>query len=107
MENKSDPNKKSKSHNTVSNYAFGIKKWLELNGVKVNWEQITFPTRSATVEVDRAPTKEELKTIITKSLSSLDKAVVYCDSASGLRINNLLSLTVGDVDFNFPDVANV
>jgi hypothetical protein len=33
--------------------------------------------------------------------------VIYCATACGLRINTLLSLTVGDADFSYPDVARL
>ena len=52
------------SHHTVRNYLFGVKKWYDLNGIQVNLKKIEMPTASATVEEDRAPTKEELKLIL-------------------------------------------
>jgi integrase len=108
MPNKQYPDeKKGRSHNTVRNYAFGIKKWFDQNDVKVNWEKIEMPTGTETVEHDRAPTKQELRTIIAKCNSSRDRAVIYCATACGLRINTLLSLTVGDADFSYPDVARL
>ncbi len=36
-----------------------------------------------------------------------DRAVIYTDTSSGLRIGTLLSLNIGDVDFNYPDVARI
>jgi integrase len=107
MPNKQNPKAKGRSHNTVRNYAFGVKKWFDQNDVKVNWDKIEMPTGTETVEHDRAPTKEELRTLIAKCNSSRDRAIIYCDTACGLRINTLLSLTIGDVDFSYPDVARL
>jgi integrase len=107
MPNKQGGKGKGRSHNTVRNYAFGIKKWFDQNDVKVNWDKIEMPTGTEMVEHDRAPSKEELRKLIVKCNSSRDRAVIYCDTACGLRINTLLSLTVGDVDFSYPDVARL
>jgi hypothetical protein len=107
MPNKQKPGLKGRSHNTVRNYAFGVKKWFDHNDVKINWDKIEMPTGTEIKEHDRAPTKEELRTLINHASSSRDKAVIYCDTSSGLRINTLLSLTVGDVDFSYPDVARL
>ena len=105
MPNKKNPKQKGRSHNTVRNYAFGVKKWFDQNDVKVNWDKIEMPTGTEIKEHDRAPTKEELRLLLTHCLNSRDRAVIYCDTSSGLRINTLLSLSVGDVDFSYPDVA--
>lgn len=105
MPSKLYKDRKGLSHNSVRNLAFGIKKWFEQNDVKVNWDKIEMPTGTETIEHDRAPTKEELRTIVKTAFSSRDRAVIYCNSACGLRINTLLSLNVGDVDFSYPDVA--
>jgi integrase len=99
------PGKKGRSHNTVKNYVFGVKKWFEQNDIKVNWDKIELPSGTETVEEDRAPTKEELRKLLPKCSSDRDRAIIYCDTACGLRINTLLSLTIGDVDFSYPDVA--
>ncbi len=96
---------KGRSHNTVRNYVFGVKKWFDQNDIKVNWDKIEMPTGTEIKEHDRAPTKEELRTMLAHCYSSRDKAIIYCNTACGLRINTLLSLTVGDVDFSYPDVA--
>ena len=96
-----------KSHSTVRNYAFGVKKWLDLNGVKVNWSKIEMPASTITREEDRAPTKEDLKRLLNHASSSRDRSVIYVGTSSGLRIGTLLSLKVGDVDFSYPDVARL
>jgi integrase len=93
------------AHGYVRNLIFGIKKWFELNGVRVDWDQIELPTSTETAETDRAPTKEELKMLLNHANSARDRALIYCGSSSGLRIGTLLSLTVGDADFTYPEVA--
>lgn len=35
---------KKYAHATVRNFLFGIKKWYEVNGVKIDWEKIELPT---------------------------------------------------------------
>jgi len=96
-----------KSHGSARSYAFGVKKWLNINGVKVNWAKIEMPSSNIKREEDRAPTKEDLKKLIFHASSSRDRAFIYVASSSGLRIGTLLSLKVGDVNFNYPDVASI
>jgi integrase len=96
------------SHATVKTYTSGVKKWFDLNDVKVNWDKIEMPTATATVEEDRAPTKDELKTLLSSAVRSRDRFVITALSSSGLRIGTLISLKVGNVDFKtYPDVAVV
>jgi site-specific recombinase XerD len=98
---------KTSAHGTVRNNLFGVKKWLSLSGVHVDWEKIEMPTTTATSETDAAPSKEQLKNLLNHASSSMDRAVIFCGTASGLRIGTLLSLKIGDVDFNYPDVARL
>ena len=95
------------SHSSVRHYVFGVKKWFALNGVKMNFAKIEMPTATATVERDRAPTKEELKTLLNHASSSRDRFAIFALSSSGLRIGTFLSLKIGDVDMSPPDVAIV
>jgi integrase len=96
------------AHGTVRNYLFGIKKWFELSGVKVNWEKIEFPSSAETSESDRSPSKEELKSLLNHASSARDRAAIMVLTSSGLRIGTMLSLKVGDVDFeSYPDVAKI
>jgi len=60
------------AHQTVRGFLFGIKKWFALNGVKVDWNQIEFPT-AAEIRVDRAPSKEELKILLRHASSARDR----------------------------------
>lgn len=97
---------KGKSHKTVRLYVFGVKKWLDLNGVKVDWAKIELPTATEIKEEDRAPTKEELKQILSHA-NARDRFVTLADSSCGLRIGTFVSLKIGDVDINYPDVARL
>jgi integrase len=94
------------AHGTVRNFVFGIRKWFELNGVRVDWDQIELPTSTEIREEDRAPSKEELKLLLNHARAR-DRTVIYAGTSSGLRIGTLLSLNVGDADFNYPDVARI
>lgn len=93
------------AHATVRNFLFGIKKWYEVNGVKAEWEKIELPTSTETSETDRSPSKEELKTLLTHASGSRDRATILILTSSGLRLGTLLSLKVGNVNFDYPDVA--
>jgi integrase len=95
------------AHGTARNYVFGIRKWFDLNGVRVDWNKIELPTSTEISEDDRVPTKEELKLLLNHAASARDRFVIYGGTSSGLRIGTLLSLNVGDVDFNYPDVARI
>lgn len=95
------------SHSSTRNYVFGVKKWLQLNGVKVDWDKIEMPTASETVESDRAPTKDELKTLLSHASSARDRFAIFALSSSGLRIGTFLSLTIKDVDLSPQDVVMV
>jgi len=95
------------AHKTVRSQVFGVKKWLETNGVFLNWKKIEMPTVTEIQEEDRAPTREELKILLHHAKSARDRAVILMLVSSGLRVGTLLSLTVGDVNFNYPDVARI
>ena len=94
------------AHRTVRSLLFGIKKWLSLNGVKLEWDKIEFPTTTVTQETDRAPTREELKQILNHA-SLRDRAAATILTSSGLKVGTLLSLTWGDVRLDYPDVARI
>ncbi|MDR0471476.1 MAG: site-specific integrase [Nitrososphaerota archaeon] len=102
------PNGLGLSHSTTRSNVFGIKKWLDLNGVEVNWKKIELPTATEIREEDRAPTKEELIRILNNAGSERDRFVIFAATSSGLRIGTLLSLTIGDVDLSsYSDVARI
>jgi integrase len=96
---------KKYAHKTVRNQLFGIKKWLQLNNVKVNWESIEFPTSVEVKEADKAPSKDEIKLLLQHAKRTRDRAVILLSISSGLRLGTLLSLTINDVNMNYSDVA--
>lgn len=97
------------THKSTLTYLFGVKKWLDTNGVVTEgwWENLEMPTGSEVREIDRAPKREELITMMNHCFSTRDRAVIEVLASSGLRIGTLLSLTIDDVDFSFPDVAMI
>ena len=95
------------AHRTVRSLLFGIKKWLDLNGIKLEWNKIEFPTTTMIREIDRSPTRDELRQILNHASSLKDRVAVTILASSGLRIGTLLSLTWGDVCLDYPDVARI
>jgi integrase len=98
---------KAHAHKTVLSQIYGVKKWLGLNDTKVEWPKIDLPTGAVNQEEDRAPSKEELKTLLNHAKSARDRAALLVLASSGLRLGTLLSLKVGDVSFDYPDVARI
>lgn len=96
------------SSNSELTWISGVKKWLTVNSIQVDWDSIEKPS-SETIEEDRAPTSEELKEIIHIGAQKLrDKTIILCAKSSGLRIGTLFSLTWNDLDFDtFKDVVVV
>lgn len=79
----------------------GVKKWLLLNKVEMNWTEILgeiLPGEEIVVE-DRMPTKEELKQLLNVG-SLRDRVMILIGTSSGLRVGALASLTLGDVSLN-------
>jgi len=97
----------SYANRTVHTYLFGIKKWLEVNECKADWDNVEMPTTAVTFEKDRAPTPEELTRLLNHTTQIKDKLVVLMLASSGLRIGTLLSLNWGDVNLGYPDVARL
>lgn len=83
----------------------GVKWWLTLNKVDVDWQAIILPSYEAQVE-DRAPTKEEIRKLLSFG-NIRDQALILVAATSGLRMNTLRTLTFGDVNFDCPDVARI
>ena len=90
------------SSGTARKYIGGVKRWLQVNKIPVNWNDIEMPVYESEEE-DRAPTTEDLHTILNYIYHLRDKAVVFCALSSGLRIGTLLTLTWGDCNFDFFD----
>ena len=79
----------------------GVKKWLLLNEVEMDWRKIQdeiLPGEEVVVS-DRMPTKEELKQLLNMG-SLRDRTLILILSSSGLRIGALASLKLGDIELN-------
>ena len=79
----------------------GLRYWLRVNGAQIDWDSVIVPTGEAKVE-DRIPKKEELKRLLAIA-NIRDKAVTLFASTSGLRLQTILTLSVGDVKFDMPN----
>lgn len=76
----------------------GVKKWLLLNDVKMDWPKIqveVLPGDERIVE-DRMPSKEELKELLNVG-NLRDRVLILVSTSSGLRIGTLASLNLGDI----------
>ncbi len=86
---------------SIKDYVSGVRKWLVFNDVEVESaklrEKVELP-RQYSITVDKAPTKEELKRMLMAA-DLRGKALIACLASSGMRIGELLSLRVKDVDF--------
>ena len=82
-----------------------VRKWLDLNKVDVEWRDIILPSVEIKEE-DRAPTNEELRRLLAVC-NIRDRAIILVDTSSGLRRKALVTLTFGDVNFDYPDVARI
>jgi len=93
--------KSDRSPNTIANYFAIAKKFLRFYGSEFSNEKlkemIDMP-RIHTITQDRIPTVEEMKAILY-STNIRGKAVISMLASSGMRIGELLSLRVKDVDF--------
>lgn len=92
------------AHQSVHSFCYGIKKWLQINGVKVNWDRIEFPTATEQREFDDAPTKQHLMTLMTHS-ATREKAVIEVLTSSGLRIGTSCSYERKTKMGYFEDIA--
>ncbi|GAH64460.1 unnamed protein product, partial [marine sediment metagenome] len=95
------------ANRTVHTYCYAVKKWLEVNDVKLDWSKVETPTTSESRNEDRPPTPKELRTLIGCGSQLKDRAGTLILASSGLRIGTLLSLKWGDVDLDYPDVARI
>ncbi len=95
------------ANKTVHTYCYGVKKWLEVNDVKIDWSRVETPTTSVNLNEDRAPTPKELRTLISCGSQQKDRVGTLILASSGLRIGTLLGLKLRDVDLDYPDVARI
>lgn len=83
---------------TVHGHVMGVKKWLSVNGVVLDWDRVEMPNTAPKI-MDRAPSREELQLMAEHSPQLKDRVALYGLSSSGLRINTFLSLSWGDLEF--------
>ncbi len=94
----------NKAPNTISLKLAAVKKFLRHYGIEFNNEklkEIVDMPRIHTITQDRIPTVEEMKAILY-STNVRGKAMISMLTSSGMRIGELLSLRVKDVDFTKP-----
>jgi len=77
----------------------GLKKWLLLNEVEVDWKKIQreiLPGEELIVS-DRKPSKEELRQMLRVG-GLRDSVIILVLASSGLRVGTLASLSFGEID---------
>lgn len=77
----------------------GLKKWLLLNEVQVDWGKISreiLPGEELIVS-DRKPSKEELRQMLRVG-GLRDSVMILVLASSGLRVGTLASLSLGEID---------
>ena len=93
---------KGRSPSSIIRYNVGLRKWLELNDLEVNWRYINkyapLPKSRSVVE-DRAPTREELRRLLNSANLRM-KALIELAASTGMRVNSIVGLKVEDLDFN-------
>ena len=90
-----------KSHrvaNTIDTYLFGIKHFLEMNDIILNWRKLkkflpdrTKPTGS------KAYTDEDVRTILSVSANKKFRALIHFLASSGVRVGSLSELKFKDL----------
>jgi integrase len=93
----------------VRKHVLRTKRWLRANldlkngeGSKINLEAITLPKGNQKgMAEDMAPTRLDLKELVSRMKKTRDKAYCLVAASGGIRPETLLSLNVGDVEFSF------
>jgi hypothetical protein len=60
---------------TVTSTIYGVKKWLEVNQINLNWTKVDMPT-TTTRERDRAPTQDEIMKLLNHAPQLKDRVVI-------------------------------
>ena len=81
---------------TITTWGSAIKKLFEANGIKIDKE---IRVKTFTVHEDKLPSKEELKFIINNT-DLRTRVIILILLSSGLRIDELRNLKVGDIDLS-------
>lgn len=83
-----------------------IKRWVKSNCVKLEWDNLTIPTVRTLVR-DRAPTKTELRRIMTYAPTWVIPGIMILAS-SGMRVGSLLQLKLKHLNLTqFSDIGIV
>jgi integrase len=93
----------------VRKHVLRTKRWLRANldlkngdGLKINLEAITLPKGNQKgMAEDIAPTRLDLKELVSRMKKTRDKAYTLVAASAGLRPETQLSLNVGEVEFQF------
>jgi len=91
------------ANSSVHSDLMGLKKWLEVNDVFLDWRKVEMPAAGLSDLEDRAPTREELRLMMDHAPQLKDRLAILLNTSCGLRVNTMLSLGVGDLDFAYPD----
>ena len=81
---------------TIKSIYYGVKKWLDSNKVKVDWNYIARPKVAVKLK-DRIPSKEELRRILNFA-HIRDKALFMVMLSSGLRVGTAMRLRLKDYE---------
>jgi integrase len=82
---------------TVTTWLTPVKRWLEVNGVKVD---VKAPRKWITYE-DRIPTHDELLKVLDFCRSPRDRALICILASSGLRPRELVAIKYRDIKEDF------
>ena len=86
---------------TILTYLSGVKGFLRHEDVTIDQyrlrDKVTLPAK-VDVSIDRIPTREEVKKLLLEADLKL-KAVIATLASSGMRIGELCTLRIGNVDF--------
>ena len=89
--------KRKVSNRTARSAFYAVRYWLKSNDIDIEpLEDIELPTSAATLVEDRAPTREEMKTVL-KFANIRDQVAAMLSLTGGFRVGTMTSLTWGDV----------
>jgi integrase len=84
---------------TQTGLCTGLKRFFRVNDIDINWKQIILP-KLRQIRHDKAPDKQELRTILMYAPLWL-KAAVLVLATSGMRAGSLCKLKVKNVNFDY------
>ena len=94
------------SPKTIKRLYYGVRKWLSVNDIAVDWDRIEIPRVGSQTD-DRIPTDDELRHV-WNFMRVRDKAMFSLLLSSGLRVGTLITLQLKDLDLeSHPDIGLV